>query len=91
MENLTILNPFIVGRYISPDYFCDRKNETAFLLKQIENGRNVALISPRRMGKTGLIHHAFHQSELNKQFYTFFVDIYTCLPPVPSRVPSRDC
>lgn len=76
MENLAILNPFIVGRYISPDYFCDRKNETAFLIKQIENGRNVALISPRRMGKTGLIHHTFHQTELNKQFYTFFVDIY---------------
>lgn len=76
MENLAILNPFIVGRYISSDYFCDRKNETAFLIKQIENGRNVALISPRRMGKTGLIHHTFHQTELNKQFYTFFVDIY---------------
>lgn len=76
MENLAILNPFIVGRYISPDYFCDRKNETAFLIKQIENGRNVALISPRRMGKTGLIHHTFHQAELNSQFYTFFVDIY---------------
>lgn len=76
MENLTILNPFIVGRYISPDYFCDRKNETAFLIKQIENGRNVALISPRRMGKTGLIHHTFHQTELKEQFYTFFVDIY---------------
>lgn len=76
MENLAILNPFIVGRYISPDYFCDRKNETAFLIKQIENGRNVALISPRRMGKTGLIHHTFHQTELSKQFYTFFVDIY---------------
>lgn len=76
MENLTTLNPFIVGRYISPDYFCDRKNETAFLTKQIENGRNVALISPRRMGKTGLIHHTFHQTELKEQFYTFFVDIY---------------
>ena len=76
MENLTILNPFIVGRYISPDYFCDRKQETAFLIKQIENGRNVALISPRRMGKTGLIHHTFHQTELNQHFYTFFVDIY---------------
>lgn len=76
MENLTILNPFIVGRYISPAYFCDRKQETAFLIKQIENGRNVALISPRRMGKTGLIHHTFHQEDMTQQFHTFFVDIY---------------
>ena len=28
------------------------------------------------MGKTGLIHHVFHQAELNRQFYTFFIDIY---------------
>ncbi len=45
MEMLTTQNPFVVGRYISPNYFCDRKDETAFLIKQIENGRNVALIS----------------------------------------------
>ncbi len=76
MEKLAILNPFIVGRYLSPDYFCDRKDETAFLIKQIKNGRNVALISPRRMGKTGLVHHCFHQGSLTEQFHTFFVDIY---------------
>ena len=33
------LNPFIVGKYLSDDYFCDRSKETAFLLKQMENGR----------------------------------------------------
>ncbi len=76
MEKLAVLNPFVVGRYLSPDYFCDRQNETAFLIKQIQNGRNVALISPRRMGKTGLIHHCFHQTSLTDHFHTFFVDIY---------------
>ncbi|MBO5250646.1 MAG: ATP-binding protein [Bacteroidaceae bacterium] len=76
MENLTILNPFIVGKYVSDEYFCDRKEETAFLSKQMENGRNVALISPRRMGKTGLIHHYFNQSAVRDKYYTFFVDIY---------------
>ena len=76
MEKLVIQNPFVVGRYISPDYFCDREKETTFLIKQIENGRNVALISPRRMGKTGLIHHTFHQETLTQHFHTFFVDIY---------------
>lgn len=76
MEKLAAMNPFIVGRYLSPKYFCDREDETAFLIKQIENGRNVALISPRRMGKTGLIQHCFHQKELTENFHTFFVDIY---------------
>ena len=76
MENLIVLNPFVVGRYVSDKYFCDREKETEFLMKQIENGRNVALISPRRMGKTGLVHHCFQQSRLNESYYTFFVDIY---------------
>lgn len=72
----TIVNPFIVGRYVSDRYFCDRQKETAFLIKQIENGRNVALISPRRMGKTGLIQHCFNQPRFKDDYYTFFVDIY---------------
>ena len=70
------MNPFVVGRYVSEKYFCDREKETEFLMKQIENGRNVALISPRRMGKTGLVHHCFQQPRLNESYYTFFVDIY---------------
>lgn len=69
-------NPFVVGRYVSDEYFCDREKETEFLLKQVDNGRNVAIISPRRMGKTGLIQHFFHREELNERFFLFFVDIY---------------
>ena len=76
MENLIVLNPFVVGRYVSEKYFCDREKETEFLIKQVENGRNVALISPRRMGKTGLVQHCFQQPRLNENYYTFFVDIY---------------
>mgnify|MGYP001157446783 CR=1 FL=1 len=76
MDTTTIENPFVVGRYISDRYFCDRDRETAFLIKQMKNGRNLALISPRRMGKTGLIWHTFQQPQLNEEFYTFFVDIY---------------
>ena len=46
MQENVLLNPFVVGKYVSERYFCDRKDETDFLVKQIENGRNVALISP---------------------------------------------
>jgi len=75
METAT-MNPFVVGKYVSDRYFCDRDNETKFLIKQIENGRNVALISPRRLGKTGLIQHCFSQEQVSERFHTFFVDIY---------------
>ena len=70
------MNPFITSGYRSEKYFCDRIEETRFLTKQITNGNNVALISPRRLGKTGLIEHCFHQPEVKNNYYTFLIDIY---------------
>ena len=72
----TVRNPFIVSGYVSADYFCDRKAETAELTGALVNGRNIVIVSPRRMGKTGLIEHCFHQKEIAQGYYTFFVDIY---------------
>ena len=61
---LIIRNPFIINGYISPTYFCDRKAESEMLIRQITNGNNTALISTRRMGKTGLIRHCFQSKEI---------------------------
>lgn len=69
-------NPFVLGKEIPEELFCDRKEETATLIKQISNGRNVALISHRRLGKSGLIHHCFKQQEIESEYYTFYVDLY---------------
>ena len=76
MEADVVNNPFVVGKYLSDRYFCDRSEETAFLKKQIQNGRDVALISPRRIGKSGLIQHFFHQPYIKENYYVFYVDIY---------------
>jgi AAA+ ATPase superfamily predicted ATPase len=76
MSELLPPNPFVVGKYVSERYFCDREEETDFLVKQIKNGRNVALIAPRRMGKSDLIHHFFNQADIRENYYVFFVDIY---------------
>lgn len=62
-----IVNPFICQGYCGPDYFCDRVDETQNLISSLENGRNVTLISPRRLGKTGLIWNAFHQIKTEKK------------------------
>lgn len=75
MKQLALNNPFVVGRYVGDEYFCDRAAETDFLIKQMENGRNVAIVSPRRMGKTGLIRHCFGQERM-AGWNTFFIDIY---------------
>ena len=76
-------NPFITYGYESAAYFCDRKEETEQLLRFIDelitmvtNGNHAALISPRRMGKTGLIQHCFAQKEIQDHYYTFLIDIY---------------
>lgn len=58
---MAVINPFVVGGYVSPRYFCDRVAETENLIRNLINGRNVALVSTRRMGKTGLIRHCFYQ------------------------------
>jgi len=71
------MNPFLTFGYHSADYFCDRKAETAELSSLLTNGNNVTLISPRRMGKTGLLYHCFAQNEIKSRYYTFIIDIYS--------------
>ena len=70
-----IINPFIVTGKIAPEYFCDRVSESARLVKSVTNGNNLVVISPRRMGKTGLIQFCYDKPEIGKEYYTFFIDI----------------
>jgi len=69
-------NPFVTKGYAGAEYFCDRVNETKQLVDLTTNGNNMALISPRRVGKTDLIHHCFQQPEIKDRYYTFHIDIY---------------
>ena len=59
-----ITNPFLVYGYAGPEYFCDRKEDTQKMISALQNGRNITLMCPRRMGKTGLIMTAIHQIRL---------------------------
>ena len=73
----TINNPFITYGYKGNRYFCDRENETKKLIEALQNDRNVTLISPRRVGKTGLIKHVFSQIERqDKHVKCFYIDIF---------------
>ena len=69
-------NPFVTKGYAGPEYFCDRVKETEDLVKLLTNDNNMALISPRRLGKTDLIFHVFNQPEIKKRYYTFVIDVY---------------
>ncbi len=69
-------NPFLVEGYLSPEYFCDRVEETALLTRHLTNDCNVALIAPRRLGKSGLIMNCFHQDQIQQAYHCIYVDIY---------------
>ena len=71
-----IRNPFITSGSVSQEYFCGRKTESQNLIREITNGNNLALISTRRMEKTGLIQHCFQSERIRKNYYIFVVDIY---------------
>ena len=74
MEQLN--NPFVIYGYKGTEYFCDRKKETDLIMKALQNERNIVLISPRRIGKTGLIHHVFESiSKQEPETHCFYLDI----------------
>lgn len=70
-------NPFIYEGYEGPDYFCDRIDETEKVIEHLNNGRNITLVSPRKIGKTGLICHVFDQiKRVNKDAICIYTDIF---------------
>jgi hypothetical protein len=77
MKNEIEENPFAVSGYFGAEYFCDREKETKKIISALQNGRNISLISPRRLGKTGLIHHVFSQiGKKDKKANCFYFDIF---------------
>ena len=77
LVNKKLVNPFIYQGYESPEYFCDREAETATLLSHLKNGRNVTLISPRRIGKTGLIKNTFfYLQKEERDAVCLYLDIF---------------
>lgn len=76
-EKVKADNPFVTTGYAGAEYFCDREKETQDITRYLTNGNNVALISPRRYGKSDLLRHCFAQKAIADHYYTFIVDIYS--------------
>jgi uncharacterized protein len=69
------INPFVTGRYENAAFFCDRESETNRLQEAFLNQRNITVISPRRLGKTGLILHFFELIRKQKEVSPFYIDL----------------
>lgn len=72
---MSMNNPFIITGSIPEKYFCDRREESKKVIRTLSNGGNLCLISPRRMGKSKLIHFCYDKPECSDHYYTFYIDI----------------
>jgi len=68
-------NPFVYGMVVSGDDFCNRKDETKEIMRDIETSHNVILFSQRRFGKTSLIKEVFRRCN-QKDIVTIYADLY---------------
>jgi AAA+ ATPase superfamily predicted ATPase len=69
-------NPFYTTSVIPAPFFCDREQETESIIRILTNGNNLVLKGPRRLGKSGLIHHIFEDKRICDHYNTFYFDIY---------------
>lgn len=53
-------NPFIYGEIVPGEAFADREAELDRLVADLSSAQKVFLISPRRYGKSSLVHRALH-------------------------------
>jgi len=68
-------NPFLLTGYKSPEYFCDRKEETKLLTQLMLKGTNITLFAIRRIGKTGIIQHVFYPYQNSSKTACIYLDI----------------
>ena len=68
---------FVYGMSVGGNNFTDRIEETKRIKLDFENGVNVILISPRRMGKTSLVKKVISEID-NPMLKIVYMDIYDC-------------
>lgn len=71
--------PFLYGRIAENENFTNRKKEAEFLLRNFRGLTNTIIISPRRWGKTSLVHKVAQLiSKEDKNTLICQVDIFNC-------------
>ena len=69
--------PFVFGKIASGEEFADREKELQHLAANFQSGINTILISPRRWGKSSLVHKAaLFTEKKNKKILFCHVDLF---------------
>ena len=75
LNEVFMKNPFTLKVVSDKVYFCNRTSEIKDLMRYAQNEANVVLYSPRRYGKTSLVHQVQARLRANG-FLTVFVDLF---------------
>src|SRR5690606_28519707 len=65
----------VLAGYAGPEYFCNREKEVAQIKDAAKSNRHMVIYAPRKLGKSGLIHHAFHH--LGEKYDVLYVDLFS--------------
>ena len=68
---------FVYGMSVEGENFTDRVKETKRLKLDLENGINVILVSPRRIGKSSIVRKVMNEMT-DPKIKMVFMDIYDC-------------
>lgn len=68
---------FVYGKSVEGENFTDRVKETKRLKLDFENGMNVILVSPRRMGKSSIVKKVKAEMD-DPAIKVIYMDIYDC-------------
>ena len=71
-------NPFVYGKTVSGEHFCNRNKEVKELVSEIINCQNIIIFSPRRYGKTSLIMRVLKKVK-SMGILTFYIDLYPAI------------
>jgi len=73
-----------VGNWVAADRFWDREHEIPLFIEWLEEGANILLTAPRRVGKTSLMREVARRTE--DRFISLFVDLQKAHRPADAIV-----
>jgi hypothetical protein len=79
-------NPFTFGELVQDEAFTDRRDELAQLNRDLENGQNVVLVAPRRLGKSSLVQTALRTAAARG---TLVVEVDLMTTPTKERFAAK--
>src|SRR4029079_14471254 len=85
-RSVTTTNPFHYGDLALDEAFTDRRSEIDALTSDMQNGQNVAIIAPRRFGKSSLVKRAA-QELLAERVLVAEVDMMK--PPTKEKLAAK--